>query len=97
MADEERKRRYRGGVAGRKCPRWTAEEERIIRAASILRASGKTPPTHPEPIELPQAGYAFRWTFQTGGEYVLVSNRMEDDQAKRFKGILQSTREPAPF
>jgi hypothetical protein len=64
-----------------------------IRAAGILRASGKTPPARPEPIELPEAGYAFRWRFETGGEYVLVSNRMEDDQAKRFKGILHATRE----
>lgn len=68
-----------------------------LRAAAILRASGKTPPTRSEPIELPQAGIAFRWRFPTGGEYVLVSNRGEDHDVKRFKGILSVTRERSPF
>jgi hypothetical protein len=56
-----------------------------LHAADILRASKqKTLPRH-DPIELPQAGYAFRWEFNNGGSLILVSNRASDEERNAFK------------
>jgi hypothetical protein len=64
-----------------------------LHAASILRASSKTPPDRHEPIQLPQAGYAFRWAFNTGGELILVANRASDEERNAFKNALEFIRE----
>lgn len=67
-----------------------------IRAANVLRAS-KTPPQNSETVQLPGGGIAFRWRFDTGGEYVQVSNRGDDHAKKRFEVVLSVCREKAPF
>jgi hypothetical protein len=64
-----------------------------LHAADILRASKpKTPPRH-DPIELPQAGYAFRWEFNTGGSLILVANRASDEERNAFRNTLRIIRE----